>query len=97
MSVKTIPMYRVECDEDGCDASPQDDGEFWAWSDDDQAEEDARESDWIVRPDLHLCRAHGGRNVCMGDDEECPRRDELTEADDGWMYCPQHVEQGMDA
>lgn len=56
----------------------------------------ATDSDWTVRPDLVLCSKCGHRKVCMDENNRCARRD-LTEADDGWMYCPDHIEQGTDA
>lgn len=96
MSIKEVPMYRVVCDEDGCDASPQDSTDYFAWANPGSAIDDAVSADWAVRDGLHLCEDHGHRTVCMGDDSECPRRDDLAEADDGWMYCPEHLEQGMD-
>ena len=97
MSIKTVEMYRVECDHDGCDEHPHY-GDFYAWADEGKAIEEATNAEWYVRGwpvTLTLCPEHGHRTVCMGDDEECPRRD-VTEADDGWMYCPEHRGEGMD-
>lgn len=96
MSVVTTTMYRVVCDEEGCDSSPQDHGDYFAWADVGAAYDEANGGDWAIRPGLDLCPEHGGRTVCMGDDEQCSRRD-VSEADDGWMYCPDHREQGMDS
>jgi hypothetical protein len=65
-------------------------GEQW------HAIESAEDNDWTVRDGLVLCGSCGHRKVCMDEDRACTRRD-LSEADDGWMYCPDHIEQGMDA
>jgi hypothetical protein len=95
--IREVTMYRVECDHDGCDTSPQDESDYYAWGDAGFAVDSAIDHGWTIRKGLHLCPDHGHRTVCMGDDEECPRRDKLAEADDGWMYCPDHVGQGMDS
>lgn len=94
MSIKTVEMYRLVCDEPGCEASPQDGGDYFAWADRGSAYDDAAYGFWTIRPNLDLCPDHGSRTVCMGDDEQCPRRD-VSEAEDGWMYCPDHISQGM--
>ena len=53
MSVETVAMYRVICD--GCHASAQD-GDYYAWMDDESALLEATESDWIVTEDnKHYC------------------------------------------
>lgn len=91
--IQEVTMYRVVCDQDGCEKSAQDDTEFFCWSDQESARNDAESADWYMRKDLHLCPDHGYRSVCMHD--ECPRRD-VTEADDGWPYCPEHISEGMD-
>lgn len=96
MSVKTIPMYRVQCDAPGCDASPQEFSDYYAWADSGSAYDDALSGGWTIRPGLDPLPRAWFPHVCMGSDEECPRRD-VSEADDGWMYCPDHVDQGMDA
>lgn len=89
--IREVTMYRVECDEPACDESPHE--EHYAWLQDGVALDEAVNADWTVRPGLHLCPEHAGRTVCMGNDETCARRD-VTEADDGWMYCPEHIEEG---
>jgi len=91
MSLQAVTMYRVVCDEPGCTASANDDTEFYAWSDHGAAYDSANDGDWTVRPGLDLCPDHGSRKLCMGNDEKCPRRD-VSEAADGWMYCPEHLE-----
>lgn len=96
MSTQTATMYRVVCDAPDCDSSPQDGGDYYAWADAGAAYDEAIGGDWVIRPGLDLCPEHGHRTVCMGNDEECPRRD-VSEAGDGWMYCPEHIEQGADA
>jgi len=95
MSVKTVTMYRVQCDEPGCEDSPQEGGDYYAWADHGAAYDEAMGGDWTIRDGLDLCPEHGRRTVCMGDDEQCARRD-VSEADDGWMYCPDHKDQGGD-
>lgn len=96
MSLLAVTMYRVVCDEPGCNASPQDQSDYFAWADSGTPYDDAAGADWTIRPNFDLCPEHGHRTVCMGADEECPRRDELAEADDGWLYCPDHLAEGMD-
>lgn len=60
------------------------------------AEEQAQDSDWLVRNGLTLCPScWKKRPYCRDENNECVRRD-VTEADDGWLYCPEHIEQGMD-
>lgn len=60
------------------------------------AEEQAQDSDWLVRNGLTLCPSCWEKRPCCRDENnECVRRD-VTEADDGWLYCPEHIEQGMD-
>jgi len=71
MSIQTVPMYRVVCDHDGCDASAQDDGEHWAWSDHGYALQEATNRDWYVVHEpgseyVHLCTEHAPR--CRADD-----------------------------
>lgn len=91
--IKTIEMYHVVCDHDGCEGHPR--GDSYAFADLGAALDDAVDGDWCIRDGLHLCPEHGYRTVCMGDDEGCPRRD-VSEADDGWVYCPAHLHEGMD-
>lgn len=54
MSITTVTMFRVICN--GCGRSAQDDGEFWAWADADQAVHEATSSEWVDRGDgTHWC------------------------------------------
>ncbi len=94
--IQEVTMYRVVCDEPGCEVPAQDETDYYAWADPGSAVDGAMDGEWIVRDGLHLCPEHGSRKVCMGDDEQCPRRD-VTEADDGWMYCPGHIAEGTDS
>lgn len=95
--VVTVPMFRVICDEAPlCHASPND-GEYYAWSDSGAAMDEALDSEWVVRThpngeQMVLCPLHGA-DVCRGADESCLRRD-TARADDGWAYCPDHIEEG---
>lgn len=93
MSIETVPMYRVVCDEPNCGESAQE-GDYYAWIDASDALQEASDADWTTRhPYLHLCPEHGRRTVCMGEGDDCPRRD-VTEAADGWVYCPDHIAEG---
>lgn len=89
-------MYRVVCDRDGCEEHPHH-NDYYAWAEVGEALDEAINAEWYIRGGgtLALCPEHGYRTVCMGDVEDCPRRD-VTEADDGWMYCPEHRHEGMD-
>lgn len=51
-------MYRVVCDHEGCTASPQEDSDYYAWSDVTGAEETAVESGWRVADGKHWCVQH---------------------------------------
>ena len=51
MSVQPVTMYRVTCDTCG----QGDDSEFYAWTDQDQALDVARESEWLIRDDGQWC------------------------------------------
>lgn len=60
MSIREVTMYRVECDWPGCTASPQDDSEYFAWSNKGDAEEYATDANWRVgRAGMcHYCPEH---------------------------------------
>ena len=56
--IKEVTMYRVLCDVENCDASPQD-GDYWAWAQRDIALQDAVDADWYVVTDkAALCTEH---------------------------------------
>lgn len=64
MSLVEVTMYRVECDE--CDASPQDDSDYFAWASPEQPLEEAVECDYYVvnragKPLVVLCPEHAPR------------------------------------
>jgi hypothetical protein len=91
--VIAVQCYRIVCQE--C-LNEYEDWNGWSiWLHPADAADSAIDSEWTVRPDLVLCGNCGHRKVCMDEDNKCARRD-LTEADDGWLYCPEHIEQGMD-
>jgi hypothetical protein len=60
MSVRQVTMYRVVCDWPGCEASAQDDSEYYAWTDGDDAEQYAADLDWRVSLSglCHYCPTH---------------------------------------
>ena len=88
-----VDSWKVVCDE--CRKEYEDWNGWTIYGEEWHAIESATDSDWIVRDGLVLCSECGHRKVCMDEDNKCVRRD-LTEADDGWLYCPEHIEQGMD-
>jgi hypothetical protein len=51
MSVEEVTMYRVICDRCG----QADDSDYYAWMDDSQALDVARESEWLIRDDGQWC------------------------------------------
>ena len=60
------------------------------------AADEAADCDWLVRTGLVLCLSCWEKNpYCRDEDNDCIRRD-VSEADDGWLYCPDHIGQGMD-
>lgn len=88
-----VDSWKLVC-QDCCDEFEN--GEGWSvFAAPAYAVDDALDSDWVVREGLVLCSACRYRAVCMDEDDKCTRRD-LTEAEDGWMYCPDHISQGMD-
>lgn len=84
----------VVCQE--CRSHYEDWNGFSVWVDQSGAADAAIDAEWTVRDGLVLCDDCGHRKVCRDEDNTCVRRD-LAAADDGWMYCPDHIEQGMDA
>lgn len=56
MSFTQVTMWRITCD-GGCGAHADDDGDFYAWADKDQAETEAGSGDWLCRDDGHWCPA----------------------------------------
>ncbi len=46
MSVREVVMYRVVCDWPGCEASPQDDTEQYAWTEAAHALDDVEYAGW---------------------------------------------------
>ena len=88
-----VDSWKIVCNE--CRAEYEDWNGWTIYGDQGHAIESATEADWTVRDALVLCSECGHRKVCMDEDRECVRRD-LTEDPTGWMYCPKHIEQGMD-
>jgi hypothetical protein len=73
MTLREVPMFRVECDDKSCDASPQDDSEFYAWVEASQASDEAQIAGWYVGEFGELCEEHAPRCVCgaiIRDDED---------------------------
>jgi hypothetical protein len=54
VSFQEVTMYRIACD-GGCGAHADDDGDFFAWGDKDQAATEADSADWLCRDDGHWC------------------------------------------
>ena len=64
--IREVIMYRVECSADGCDDSPQENGDYYAWADTGTAHDEAVNGDWFVHDDEHLCPEHAPK--CASDD-----------------------------
>jgi hypothetical protein len=94
MSVKRVDSWMLLCD--GC-GTEFENGNGWSiFADRWYAEDDARDNEWLVRDGLTLCvPCREKTTYCRDEDNKCLRRD-VSEADDGWLYCPDHIEQGMD-
>lgn len=90
-----VDSWKVVCDE--C-RDEFESGDGWTiFGDAGYATESAQGADWLVRKGLTLCTLCWEKNpYCRDEDDECLRRD-VSEADDGWLYCPEHIAQGMDA
>jgi len=67
MAIIEVTMYRLVCDR--CGKSAQDGTDWYAWSDEDGAVNDAEDNGWLMRDDGHWC------NHCTRYDEE---RDEYV-------------------
>lgn len=59
--IREVTMYRAECDHEGCAASPQDAGDFYAWKEPDAALWDADDCDWYKTDGVLLCDEHAPR------------------------------------
>ena len=56
MSIREVTMYQIVCDGEDCGANAQEDGDYYAWADDGQAEDEATSYDWITTDDRkHYC------------------------------------------
>lgn len=89
-----VDSWKVVCQE--CHAEFEDGNGWTIFGDHGHAMESASEGDWLVRADLTLCSmCSSAKPYCRDENNECVRRD-VTEADDGWLYCPDHIGQGMD-
>ena len=55
--IQEVTMYRVRCDTETCDESPQD-GDYYAWSQRDVAIQDAVDAGWYVTDKSALCTDH---------------------------------------
>lgn len=59
MSVGSAPYFWLVCDQPGCDRKSTEGGEFTAWSEEDQAVEEAFNIDWTITSDgNHFCDLH---------------------------------------
>jgi hypothetical protein len=57
--IREVTMYRVECDHEDCAVSPQDETDYYAWADADQALDELNDCwDWYRVGDVHLCGIH---------------------------------------
>lgn len=85
--IREVTMYRIVCDRDGCDNSPQSE-EYYAWLDVDIALDELNDRyDWYTAGDVHLCREHAPR---------CPAEGcgvALHDAEFG-RFCEDHAEVG---
>lgn len=90
-----VDSWKVVCNE--CRQDFESDNDWTIFADRWYAEDCARDHDWLIRDGLVLCVSCWEKApYCRDEDGKCLRRD-LSEADDGWLYCPEHIEQGMDA
>lgn len=64
MAVKTVTMYYVQCDQDGCARTDAEHGEYVAWTDPDSAVDIVQDADWWVDTgyNVHFCAEH--RPIC---------------------------------
>jgi hypothetical protein len=94
MSVHSVPGYEIRCDWPDCDIRTFDvNGEFAFWADVGQAEDDWNNGDGITdhKRGKHYCPNHAAK-VCA----ECFSVENLTEGDDQWLYCPDHIKEHAD-
>ena len=56
--IHEVPMYRAVCDAEGCEASPQDESDFFAWAHPESALDDAVDACWYIEGDRLLCPDH---------------------------------------
>lgn len=68
MSVKSEPFYWLTCDEPGCGVKSTEDSEYAAWSDLQQARQDAEDGDWQRYEGRDYCQMHR-RTLCAECDE----------------------------
>ena len=85
MSVRKVTMYRIVCDKDGCEASPGDTSDFYAWSDAEGAEAELEDSfyNWYRGVRGHYCPDHSPR--CLHGDCNAPLWD-----DEFGVVCEDH-------
>lgn len=85
MAVQEVTMYRVICDTDGCDKSPNDDTEYYAWAEKQQAIDEAGYANWWREDD--------GRVFCDQHQPRCSRcsgylfQDDAQPDDNGGLLC----------
>lgn len=90
-----VVSWKVVCQE--CRDEFEDGNGWTLFADHGHAQDSAVDHDWLVRDGLTLCVSCWEKNpYCRDEDDGCVRRD-VSGADDGWLYCPDHIEQGMDA
>ena len=90
-----VDSWKVVCQE--CRETHENGNDWPVFADRWSAEDEARDFDWAIRGELVICpNCVERRPVCLDHDEKCTRRD-VSEADDGRLYCPDHLAQGMDA
>ena len=64
--IREVTMYRVECDADGCDESPQEGSDYYAWLQPDVPLDEARDSGWYIGEFGEFCDDHVPRCPCGG-------------------------------
>lgn len=73
MGIQEVTMYRVVCDGPECEASPQDEDDYWAWADAGMAYDRANDGDWYTATTedgtiTALCDKHAPTCDCTGCD-----------------------------
>ena len=76
MSVQQVPMYRLSCDR--CATSAQE-GDYYAWADENEAREEASESGWLMNERGDWCNDCTVYNEST--DEYVPNPEPLQKAD----------------